>query len=127
MKVKHIAITILFFIGMVTVQAQRGQRLDPKEQAKKSATTYQKEFGLSDEQKTKVYNFLLASSEKRTKKFQELRDNGGGREEMMEVFTKMQAETDKGLQKIFTKKQWPKYLKWKKENSRQRGRRRGGN
>ena len=54
MKVKHLVITILFFIGMITVQAQRGERPDPKVQAKNSADTWKKELGLSDDQHKKV-------------------------------------------------------------------------
>jgi len=45
---------------------------------------------------------------------------------MREAFTKLQAETDKGLKAIFTDAQWVMYEKWKKENPpRRRGR--GGN
>jgi len=125
MKAKYFVITILFFIGIVTVQAQRGERPDPKAQAKMSADTWQKEFGLSDSQRTKVYYLLIASSEKRTKKMQELRGSGN-REGMRAAFTKMQEETDKGLKAIFTGAQWVMYKKWKKDNPpRRRGR--GGN
>ena len=126
MKAKHLVITILFFIGTVAVQAQRGERPDPKVQAKTSADTWQKEFSLTDEQHTKVYDLLIASSEKRTKKMQELRSSGD-REGMRAAFTKLQEETDKGLKAIFSETQWEKYEKWKKDNPpRQRGRR-GGN
>ena len=125
MKTKHFVFTILFFIGALTVQAQRGERPDPKVQAKTSADTWQKEFSLSDEQRTKVYDLLIKSSEGRTKKMAELRASGD-REGMREAFTKLQAETDKGLKAIFTDTQWVKYENWKKENPpRRRGR--GGN
>jgi len=61
----------------------------------------------------------------RTKKMTELRSSGY-REGMREAFTKLQAETDKGLKAIFTDAQWVMYEKWKKENPpRRRGR--GGN
>ncbi|MFN0728400.1 hypothetical protein [Polaribacter gochangensis] len=126
MKTKHFVFTILFFIGALTVQAQRGERPDPKVQAKTSADTWQKEFSLSDEQRTKVYDLLIKSSEDRTKKMAELRASGD-REGMREAFTKLQADTDKGLKAIFTDAQWVMYEKWKKDNPpRQRGRR-GGN
>ena len=122
MKAKHFVITLLFFIGMVSVQAQRGERPDPKEQAKKTADNWQKKFGLSDEQHKKVYTLLIASNEKRTKKMQELRSSGD-REGMRTAFTKMREETDKGLKAIFTKDQWTTYEKWKKEQpKRRRGR-----
>ncbi len=125
MKTKNIIVTILFFIGALTVQAQRGERPDPKVQAKTNADTWQKEFGLSDEQHTKVYDLLIASSEKRAKKMQELRSSGD-REGMRAAFMKLQEETDKGLKAIFSETQWVKYEKWKKDNPpRQRGRRRG--
>jgi hypothetical protein len=125
MKTKHLAITILFFIGTLTIQAQRGERSDLKVQAKTSADTWQKEFSLSDEQRTKVYDLLIKSSEDRTKKMTELRSSGD-REGMRDAFTKLQAETDNGLKKIFTDAQWVMYEKWKKDNPpRRRGR--GGN
>jgi len=125
MKAKYFVITILFFIGALTVQAQRGERPDPKSQAKTNADTWQKEFSLSDEQRTKVYDLLIKSAEDRTKKMTELRSSGY-REGMREAFTKLQAETDKGLKAIFTDAQWVMYEKWKKENPpRRRGR--GGN
>lgn len=122
MKTKHFVITILFLIGTLTVQAQRGERPDPKVQAKTSADTWQKEFSLSDEQRTKVYDLLIKSSEDRTKKMAELRSSGD-REGMMAAFTKMQVETDNGLKKIFTDAQWVMYEKWKKDNPQRRGRR----
>ncbi|WKD85423.1 hypothetical protein KCTC32516_00763 [Polaribacter huanghezhanensis] len=126
MKAKHFVITILFFIGaLTTVQAQRGERPDPKVQAKTNADTWQKEFGLSDDQRTKVYDLLIKSAEDRTKKMTELRSSGD-REGMREAFTKLQAETDKGLKAIFTDAQWIKYENWKKENPPRR-RSRGGN
>ncbi len=122
MKTKHFVITILFLIGTLTVQAQRGERPDPKVQAKTSADTWQKEFSLSDEQRTKVYDLLIKSSEDRTKKMAELRASGD-REGMREAFTKLQADTDKGLKAIFTDAQWVMYEKWKKDNPpRRRGR-----
>ena len=123
MKTKHLLIALLFFIGITTVQAQRGNRPDPKVQAQNSADTWKKEFGLSDDQHKKVYDFLIVASEKRTKKMQEMRSSGD-RSGMRAAFTKMQEETDKGLKLIFTKSQWPKYLQWKKDNPpRRRGRR----
>jgi hypothetical protein len=122
MKAKHFVITILFFIGTLTVQAQRGERPDPKVQAKTTTDTWQKEFGLSDAQRTKVYDLLMKSAEDRTKKMTELRASGD-REGMREAFTKLLAETDKGLKAIFTDAQWVMYEKWKKDNPpRRRGR-----
>jgi hypothetical protein len=128
MKAKNFVITLLFFIGMVTVQAQRGgqrgERPDPKVQAKKTVETWQEEFGLSDNQRTRVYDLLITSGEKRTKKMQEMRSSGSmNREAMRSAMTKMQEETDEGLKKIFSSAQWPMYQKWKKENPpRRRGR-----
>ena len=124
MKTKHLVIALLFFIGVTTVQAQRGNRPDAKTQAKNSADTWKKEFGLSDDQHKKVYDILVTSREGMRKKFQDLRDSGGGRDEMMSLFTKTQNETDKKLKGVFTKAQWPKYLQWKKDNPQRRGRRR---
>ena len=124
MKTKHLVIALLFFIGVTTVQAQRGNRPDAKTQAKNSADTWKKEFGLSDDQHKKVYDILVVSSQNMRKKFQDLRSSGGGRDEMMSLFTKTQEETDKKLKEVFTKAQWPKYLQWKKDNPQRRGRRR---
>lgn len=128
MKAKHLAITILFFIGTLSIQAQRGERPDPKAQAKANVEAWTKALKLTEDQQKKAYEVILASNDKRTKAFAELRENGGGREEMTAAFTKMQEDTDKELKKIFTEAQWPLYEKWKKENSqRQRGGNRGGN
>lgn len=115
MKAKYLVITLLFFIGTVSVYAQRGERPDPKVQAKNTTDTWQKEFALSDEQHTKVYDLLIKSSEDRQKKMQELRSSGD-REGMMVAFTKLQEETDTELKKIFTEAQWTMYEKWKKDN-----------
>lgn len=115
MKTKHLVITILFFIGTLTIQAQRGERADPKVQAKTTADTWKEKFSLTDEQHTSVYDLLIASSEKRTKKMQELRD-GGDREGMQDAFAKLQTETDEGLKKIFSDTQWATYEQWKKDN-----------
>jgi len=127
MKAKLLVITVLLFIGTLTVQAQRGERPDPKVAAKTKADTWQKEFGLSDEQRTKAYDLLIKSGEERTKKLAELR-NGGNREGMQELMAELQVETDKELKKIFTEAQWPMYEKWKKENPERssRGSRGGG-
>ena len=125
MKAKHLVITVLFFIGTLTVQAQRGERPDPKVQAKTKADTWQKEFDLSDEQRTKVYDLLIKSGEESTKKMQELRGSGD-REAMMAAFKKSQDDTDKSLKKIFTEAQWPMYEKWKKDNPTPQRRGRGG-
>lgn len=125
MKAKHLVITILFFIGTVSIQAQRGERPDPKTQAKTTTEAYTKAFELSDEQKDKTYKILLASNENRMKKMQELMSSGD-RDGMRAAFTKMQEETDKELKKVFTEDQWAKYEKWKKDNANRRGPR-GGN
>lgn len=125
MKAKHLVITILFFIGTLTIQAQRGERPDPKAQAKTSADTWKKEFDLSDEQRTKVYDLLIKSGEDRTKKMQELRGSGD-REAMMAAFKKSQDDTDKSLKTIFSETQWIKYEKWKKDNPSPVRRGRGG-
>lgn len=124
MKAKHLVITILFFIGTITVQAQRGERPDPKAQAKTKADTWKKEFDLSDEQRTKVYDLLIKSGEESTKKMADLRASGG-REGIQAVMTALQAETDKGLKLIFTEAQWPMYEKWKKDNPTPQRRTRG--
>ncbi len=125
---------MLMLVGLMTVQAQRGQgrgqRPDPKERAQATADKWQEEFGLSDEQHTKVYDLLIATSEKQREKMQELRSSGTvDREAMREAFQELMASQEEELKKIFTETQWTAYEKWRKENPPQRRGRggRGGN
>ncbi len=127
MKRKLILLCLLLFVGVMYAEAQRGQRgqrPDPKEQANNTADTWQEEFGLSDEQRTKVYDLLLETSEQRMEKMQELRASGD-REGMRDAIMEIQEEMEEKLKKILTDTQWPLYEKWKKENP-PRGRRGGG-
>ena len=60
MKKTIIYMGLFLLVGLMSAQAQgqrgqRGQRQDPKELAKATAETWQEEFGLSDEQYTKIY------------------------------------------------------------------------
>ncbi len=131
MKRKYLVVAFLLLVGVVSAQAQRqggqrGQRPDPKEQAKKTADTWQEEFGLSDDQRTKVYDLLIKSGEDRQKKMADLRASGD-REGMRDAMVALQEETDKGLKAIFTETQWPMYVKWKEKNPPARRGRGGGN
>ena len=127
-------LSMLLMVGLMTAEAQRGegqgrgQRVDPKVRAQQTADTWQEEFGLSDEQHTKVYDLLIESGEKQQKKMQELRASGS-RDGIREALAEMQEEQDKKLKGIFNDTQWVSYEKWKKENADQRqgrGRRGGG-
>ncbi|KYG74629.1 hypothetical protein EV198_0887 [Roseivirga ehrenbergii] len=134
MRKRTLLIVAIFFAVAATAFAQRGggqgqggQRPDPKVQAKTTADTWQEKFGLSDEQRTKVYDLLIASSEKQTAKMTELRSSGTmDREAMTAAMTKMQEEQDIELKKIFSATQWTAYETWKKENPQPQGRRGGG-
>jgi len=120
---------LLLTVGLMCAEAQRGQRPDPKEQANAMADTWQEEFGLSDEQRTKAYDWIIETGELRREKMQELRASGGmDREAMRDAFEEVQEEQEEKLKKILTDTQWTAYEKWKKENPPQRrGRRGGGN
>ncbi len=106
-------------------RGQRGQRMDPEKMAQTQAERFQEEFGLSDEQYKKTYEVLLSSAKARNEKLQELRASGD-RTGMRSAIEEIQEENDKKLKEIFSKSQWEAYEKWKKENVRQRGGRRGG-
>lgn len=124
---------MLLMVGLMTAEAQRGQgqgrgeRPDPKVRAQTTADTWQEEFGLSDEQHTKVYDLLIETGEKQQEKMQELRASGS-REGIREAITEIQTEQDKKLKDILNETQWVSYEKWKKENAEKRGGRgrRGG-
>lgn len=127
---------MLLTVGLMTAEAQRGggegrgQRADPKEVAQATADKWQEEFGLSDEQHTKVYDLLIETGEKQREKMQELRSSGSiDREAMREAAQELRASQDEELKKIFNDTQWTAYEKWKKENPPQRRGRggRGGN
>lgn len=128
---------MLLMVGLMTAQAQRGggqgrgERPDPKKVAQDTADKWQEEFGLSDEQHTKVYNLLIETGEKQREKMQELRASGSvDREAMREAMTEMRDEQEKKLKEIFSDTQWTAYEKWKKDNppaQRGRGGRSGGN
>jgi len=132
MKRKHFMIAMLLIVGVLNAQAQRqggqqGERPDPKVQAKTTSATWQKEFKLSDDQHSKVYDILLKASQERKKKIQALRSAGQpNREEMQKAMKDFTTKLDASLKKVFTETQWPLYEKWKKDNPPQR-RRRGGN
>ena len=128
-------LSMLLMLGLMTAEAQRGQgqgrgqRQDPKERAQATADKWQEEFGLSDEQHTKVYDLLLVTGEKQQEKLQELRASGS-REGMREAIQEIREEQEKELKKLFTDTQWTAYEKWKKDNPQRgagRGRRGGGN
>lgn len=123
---------LLLFVGLSSAEAQRrqeGQRPDPKEMAKERADTWQEEFGLSNEQRTKVYDWILEGAEKRREKMQELRASGSAdRESLRESMLALQEEREVELKKIFNDTQWAAYEKWKKDNPPlRRGGGRGGN
>jgi hypothetical protein len=130
-------LSMLLMVGLMTAQAQRGggegrrERPDPKKMAQATADKWQEEFGLSDEQHTKVYDLLIETGEKQREKMQELRASGSvDREAMREAFTEMRDAQEKKLKEIFSDTQWTAYEKWKKENpplQRGRGGRGGGN
>lgn len=124
---------MLLMVGLMTAEAQRGggqrgERPDPKERAQATADKWQEEFGLSDEQHTKVYDLLIKSGEEQRVKMQELRGSGD-REAMREAFGELRAAHNEELKKIFSATQWTAYEKWIKENPPQRRGRggRGGN
>ena len=129
MKRLSIILGLLLTVGLMSAEAQRrqggGQRPDPKEMANKTADTWQEEFGLSDEQRTKVYDWIIESGELRREKMQELRASGSfDREALREEFQEFQKERDEELKKILTDTQWTAYEQWKKDNPPRR--RRGG-
>ena len=131
MRRLSIVLGLLLAVGLMTAEAQRrqggGQRPDPKVQANKMADTWQEEFGLSDEQRTKVYDWMIEGGELRREKMQELRASGDmDRESLREALQEFQAEREEELKKIFTDAQWTAYEKWKEENPPRRGRRGGG-
>lgn len=134
MRKSVIVLSMLLMVGLMTAEAQRGggqrgERPDPKVQAKNTADKWQEEFGLSDEQHTKVYDLLIETGEKQREKMQELRSGGSvDREAMREAMTEMRASQEEELKKILSATQWTAYEKWKKDNPpAQRGRRGGGN
>ena len=124
-----LAFGLLLMVGLMTAEAQGrrggGQRPDPKEQANAMADTWQEEFGLSDEQRTKVYDWIIETGQQRRERMQELRGSGD-REAMREAFQELQEEREEELKKILTEAQWPLYEKWKEDNPPQRRGRRGG-
>ena len=120
---RTLLIVAIFFAVAATAFAQRAggqggqQRPDPKVQAKTTADTWQEKFGLSDEQHTKVYDLLIASTEKRMAKMQELRSSGSmDREALTTALKTLQDDQEKELKKIFSATQWTSYETWKKEN-----------
>jgi FlaG/FlaF family flagellin (archaellin) len=131
---RTLLIVAIFFAVAATAFAQRGgggqgrQAPDPKVQAKTTADTWQEKFGLSDEQRTKVYDLLVVSSEKQTAKMTELRGSGTvDRDAMTAAMAKMQEDQDKELKKIFSASQWTAYETWKKDNPPRTGRGGGQN
>ncbi len=136
MRKSVMILSMLLMVGLMTAEAQRGggegrgQRVDPKERAQATADKWQEEFGLSDEQHTKVYDLLIETGEKQREKMQELRSSGSiDREAMREALQEMRASQEEKLKEIFNDTQWTAYEKWKKENPPQRRGRggRGGN
>lgn len=134
MKRKLFLFAILLTVVSTVSFAQRGggqgapQRQAPEAMAKERANQWQEKFGLSDEQHKKVYDVLLATGEKQSKKMQEMRSSGSfDREGLTKVMTELQTEQDKELKQIFTAEQWTAYEQWKKDNPPMQRRRGGGN
>lgn len=131
MRRLSIVLGLLLAVGLMTAEAQRrqggGQRPDPKEQANKMADTWQEEFGLSDEQRTQAYDWIIETGAQRREKMQELRASGSlDRESLRETLQELQEEREEELKMILTDTQWTAYEKWKEENPPQRRGRRGG-
>ena len=130
MRRLSIVLGLLLTLGLMTAEAQRqgrGQRPDPKERANATADTWQEEFGLSDEQRTKVYDWLIESGELRREKMQDLRASGGlDRESIREALMELQEEREEELKKILNETQWAAYEQWKKDNPPARRGGRGG-
>lgn len=129
---RSILFSALLLLSFGSVMAQdgppqgRGQRQNPEEMANSRADLFQEEFGLSDEQRTKVYDLILTSNKETREKIMEARDSGADRETMRKVMTDNAESVEKELKKIFTAEQWTAYEKWRKENPMQPQRRRRG-
>ena len=129
---RSIILSVLMVLAISSVMAQggppqgRGQRQSPEEMAKSRADMFQEEFGLSDEQRNKVYDLILTSSKETREKIMEMREAGAGREELREVMTENAKANEAALKKIFNDDQWKAYQKWREENPMNERRRRGG-
>lgn len=103
----------------------QGQNMDPEEMVAARADLWQEEFGLSDEQHSKVKEILLKNLEESRERIAELRGSSD-REAMRKAVEDMRADLDKQLKNIFNEKQWAAYEQWKKDNPAIQRRRRGG-
>jgi len=85
------------------------------------------ELGLSKDQVEKVTPIVTEAQKKQTEEFTKMRDEGTfDREKMMELRTKMQAETDKLLKAVLTPEQGVKLDAYRKKLAEERAKRMQG-
>jgi len=120
---------LVLFIAVLTmgsVFAQPGG--DPAERLQREIDGLKTELGLSADQVTKVTPILTAASTKQREEMTKMRDSGSfDRDKMMELRTKMQAETDGLLKAVLTPEQVTKLAAYRKTQAEEMAKRMQGN
>lgn len=116
-----LAIATLFFIGLNTTEAQRGNRnINPEERAEQQTNTMNEQLSLSAKQAEKVKEINL----KYANKMKEMRDSntGGDWSAMREAMSAIRQEQDNELKTVLTTEQFEKWSKYVEDKQSQRGR-----
>ena len=101
---------------------------DPAERLQREVDGLKTELGLSADQVTKVTPILSAASTKQREEMTKMRDSGSfDRDKMMEMRTKMQAETDGLLKAVLTPEQVTKLAAYRKTQAEEMAKRMQGN
>lgn len=123
---KKIALVLFIaVIAMSSVFAQPGG--DPAARLQREIEGLTTELGLSKDQVEKITPIVTESQKKQREEFTKMRESGSfDRDKMMELRTKMQAETDKQLKAILTPEQGVKLDAYRKKQAEERAKRMQG-
>jgi len=123
---KKIALVLFVAVmAMSSVFAQPGG--DPAARLQREIEGLTTELGLSKDQVTKITPIVTEAQNKQREEFTKMRESGSfDRDKMMELRTKMQAETDKQLKAILTPEQGVKLDAYRKKQAEERAKRMQG-
>lgn len=114
-----IALLLIGFTSATFAQGQpmEGQGRSPEERAKNLTTRMTKQFGLSTEQQSSVYEVNLNQA----KKVEEMRGQGKEmRQQKVEQMKQMRTEHEERMKVILTPDQFTSYVKMREENQAKR-------
>ena len=120
-------IGLVLFIAVMAINSVFAQPGDPAARLQRELNGLTTELGLSKDQLEKVTPIVTEAQKKQSEEFTKMRESGDfDRTKMMELRTKMQAETDKLLKAVLTPEQDVKLDAYRKKQAEERAKRMQG-